>query len=167
MTVTPAVQATITRILAHEGGIADVGDGMGVTRFGQAPAWLEEWGLPIPADAREAALNYGEWMGRTGLADLCDVDDDLGYLVTDWAVHSGLRVAVQALQRLVGVSADGVIGPLTLAAVEAAHRRRLVRQVVGAQARFFGALLASDTVDRRKWARGWLNRLADKIEAIP
>lgn len=165
--MTPAVQATITRILAHEGGIADVGDGMGVTRFGQTPAWLEQWGLPIPTDAREAALNYAEWMGRIGLADLCDIDGDLGYLVTDWAVHSGHQTAIRELQRLVGVATDGVIGPITLAAVEQAGRRMLIRRFVGARGRHLGSLLASETVDRRKWARGWLNRLADLIEAIP
>ena len=46
-----------------------------------------------------------------------DLPDGLDFAVFDTAVNTGPREASRLLQRLVGVSADGVIGPATIQAV--------------------------------------------------
>lgn len=97
MTPAPAVDAAIARILEDEGGVQDVGDGKGVTRYGQTQLWLDDNGFVPPTSVADAAMNYATWMERTRLADLCARDALVGYLVTDWAVHSPLAVAISGL----------------------------------------------------------------------
>ena len=157
----------IERVLEHEGGIADVGDGQGLTRFGQTPAWLERWGYLPPVGPAEAMANYADWMRKLSLDAVADLDVEVGFLVTDWAVHAGHHAAIKGLQRALGVVTDGLIGPKTLAALEDAPRRPLTRQVLAYRLREMGTILASSQPDRRKFARGWLNRMADQIERLP
>jgi lysozyme family protein len=167
--VTPAsVQYAIDRILEAEGGVADVGDGKGLTRFGQTPQWLDDNGFIPPSNAADAAINYETWMQRTGLVDICIADRIVGYLVTDCAAHSGLYRAIVILQKALGVRADGVMGPRSQAAFRAvAGQPSLARSVYAERLRFVGELLWSEKADRRRWARGWLNRLADQVMDLP
>lgn len=163
-----AVQFAIDRILEAEGGIADVGDGKGITRFGQTPAWLEDNGFVPPSNAADAAENYAEWMKRTRLAEISDIDRTLGWLVADFAVHSNPGPAIAALQRALDVKDDGVLGPVTMAHLRVKSGQPLLaRRFVAERMKFVGALLGSMKHDRRKFARGWLNRLADHVEALP
>jgi lysozyme family protein len=67
----------------------------------------------IPEEHLLAIYGQGYW-------DKCKCDDlpsGLDVCVFDWAVNSGPRRAVRALQELVGVTPDGEMGPKTLAAV--------------------------------------------------
>lgn len=164
--MTPNVATAIDRILISEGGIADVHDGKGITRFGQTPDWLSANGLPVPTTPLEAAENYATWMARTRIDEVCNFNATVGYLVADYAVHSGERVAIEAFQRALGVQADGVIGPVTLRALTLVEPGKLARKVIAQRMRFIGTLLGSSTKDRRIYARGWLNRLAEQVETI-
>lgn len=49
-----------------------------------------------------------------------ELPDGLDFAVFDMAVNAGPQEAIRLLQRLVGVPADGVMGPATLAAVKEA-----------------------------------------------
>lgn len=53
----------------------------------------------------------------------------VAYLTLDNAVNAGRRRAAQWLQRSVGVKADGVIGDITLSAVEKANQRDLIGEI--------------------------------------
>lgn len=166
--MTPTIAAVIDKILEDEGGIADVGDGKGVTRFGQTPRWLADNDLPIPHTSEDAKHNYAVWMQRFRLSDLCERDAWSGWIVTDTAVHFGERTAIRMLQRALIVSVDGVIGPETLQRFHAVAGTRVFRlKFLAQKIRAYGDLLASDTVDRRQWARGWLNRYAEQVESLP
>lgn len=156
----------VGRILEREGGIADVGDGKGVTRFGQTPQWLEAHGFPAPETPEQAAANYGRWLARTRIAEVIHYDVTLGDLLADFATHSGEDAAISALQRVLRVLDDGVIGPITLAALRKHPPHVLARKFLAERLRFIGNLLASTKTDRRVWARGWCNRIADQIETL-
>ena len=94
----------IRRILDREGGVADVGDGKGVTRWGQTPGWLSDFDLPTPTNEAEAAENYATWLRVTGLERLLQPRADaLADTVIDLAVHSGHVTAIKSLQKAVGV----------------------------------------------------------------
>lgn len=166
--MTPAVGRVIDRLLDDEGGIKDVGDGKGVTRFGQTPAWLSQHALPVPLTRDDAQHNYDVWMSRLRFSDLIERDELVGWIVADMGVHFGEGVAIRTLQRVLKVGVDGVIGPKTLAAYVAVSGTRAFRQkFLAEKGRAYGALLASEVIDRRKWARGWMNRYAEQIEALP
>jgi lysozyme family protein len=154
----------IARILLREGGVADVGDGKGATSYGQTPGWLADWGFQTPENDVQAAVNYRRWMQLLRLDQVCELDLELGDGVADFAVHSGHTESIRALQRAVNVPADGVIGPATLAAIQKAPQGTAVRFECQ-RLRFVGKLLGSKKIDRRKYASGWCNRLADRIES--
>lgn len=156
----------VSRVMVREGGIADVGDGKGITRFGQTPEWLVQFGLPAPNTVAQAAANYLTWLVRTRLIALCDVADDLADSTIDFAVNAGHPTAIKALQTGLRLQADGVIGPETEAAITRADRPRLARLVLAGRMRHYGGIIARDPAKHGKFARGWMNRLAAQIETL-
>lgn len=160
-----AAGVVIARVIEREGGIADVGDGKGVTSFGQTPAWLDSLGLPAPKTVEEAAANYRTWLVRTKLIGVCDEPDAFADGTVDWAVHAGHAVAIRALQKSLGVPADGILGPETQEAIDGCDRTLMGRKVVAARVRSLGRLIA-DRPTNARYAAGWMNRLADQIEAL-
>ena len=86
----------------------------------------------------------------------------------DACVNTGVAQAAKFLQRTVGTRDDGVIGPLTLAALASALEHespgalatRLARQRIP----FYRALVKRDP-DQRVFLSGWLNRV-NKVEQI-
>lgn len=144
-------------IMAREGGVADVADGKGETRWGQTPGWLLRFHLPSPQSADEALANYIAWGKVTHLAHLCDPPDALAAQLLDWAVHSGEHIPVTTLQRLLGVAADGKVGPKTITAVYLAHRPRVARDLFAKRCTYVGILLKAP--GNLRYSGGWLTRL--------
>lgn len=162
----PAVAELIRRVLVREGGVADVGDGKGVTRYGQTTQWLREWDLPVPTNETEAAENYRHWLAATKLDLLVgDEADALADAVIDLAVHSGHVVAILALQRAVGVATDGVIGPRTFAAAQV-NRARAAAGVMAWRMEQQGRLIARDPDRYGRYALGWARRNAEHVKAL-
>lgn len=155
----------IDAVLAIEGGVADVGDGMGVTRWGQTERWLTEYGLPIPTTVHEAHANYRRWLDLTNLIVLCDRPDAVAYIVVNFAVHSHARTAIRALQTAIGATPDGVLGPKTEAALARLSRTRLALIIVAAQTRQGTRAIERDH-SKAVFAAGWGNRWADSMERI-
>lgn len=166
MTRDEAAGVILQRVIEREGGIADVGDGKGVTRWGQTPAWLQACGFASPATVADALANYRTWLVRTRLIAVCDMPDAFADAVVDWAVHSGHVAAIRALQIALGIRADGMIGPETEAAIEATDRRRMAAKIVGARVRFIGRTVTTSPTQYARFAAGWMNRLAGQIEAL-
>lgn len=161
-----AVDVLIQRILVREGGIRDVGDGMGVTRFGQTPVWLSQFGLPAPTTPEQAAENYRLWLSKTALTLVIGpVADDLADIVLDIAVMSDFRKAIKALQQALHVAVDGGLGPTTVAALAAADRKRLARDVIAWDMEYQGRLVTLDP-SRARYAAGWANRMADHVRRL-
>jgi lysozyme family protein len=162
----------IALVLGWEGDIKDVGDGQGVTRFGQTPRWLAQFGFEPPETRDQAVANYRTWLVRTGLIGLCDYPDTLALAVIDWAVHSGHVTAIRGLQRALDLPADGIYGPETQTAVDrldsargARSRRSVAVHVLAARMRFVGRLVTDRPADAR-FAAAWSNRLADQVERL-
>lgn len=159
------IDVIVEQVLWWEGGVRDVGDGRGVTAFGQTPDWLTRWKLPTPRSRSQAAENYRAWLRESGLSVVCAADDALALLVVDWAIHSGESLAVKALQRQIGVVADGVIGPKTRAAIpETPDARLLVAlRLLADRMRQQGKLITRRPMNAA-YAYGWANRLADHLD---
>ena len=56
--------------------------------------------------------------------------------VFDGAVNQGVKTAIRIMQRVLGVKDDGVVGPVTLAAVERADKDRALRYMVARLMRY-------------------------------
>ena len=110
----------IRELIDDEGGYVDHPDDPGgPTKYGITLKWLRRirphW---TRADLRRMTLEDAEgiyleyWFEGPRIAEL---PSGLRAAVLDFAVHSGRKRAIRYLQRILGVSEDGVIGVLTLA----------------------------------------------------
>lgn len=59
--------------------------------------------------------------------------DAVAFALLDFAVNSGVGAAVHALQHVLGLTADGVMGPKTVHAVQVAPPKSLVRDLFEAR----------------------------------
>lgn len=87
--------------------------------------------------------------------------EELRYDLFDAAVNHGQHTAIKLLQRAVAETDDGVLGPLTLQAVQSVEPHRLL-------ARFNGQRLIAytDLPIWRRFGRGWALRVAHNLLRI-
>ena len=161
-----ACRAIIADILTAEGGIADVGDGAGVTRYGQTDDWLTMWSLPVPTSAAQAGDNYRSWMARTHLDELSGINLPVAHLVIDSAVNEGLSRAVRSLQGALGVAQDGIIGPQTLTTFAHADPIRIGALVAEARWTHYVQLAVGDPARNLPYLQGWMKRLWPQVLAV-
>lgn len=115
--------ACLKEVLKHEGGYADhPADPGGATNRGVTKRVWEEWvGHEVTKDDIKAlTVEDVTPLYRKRFWDACKCDNlhaGVDYVVFDVAVNSGTGRAAKFLQEAVGVTADGSIGPRTLAAV--------------------------------------------------
>lgn len=158
----------VDRVIAREGGVAQVVGETWITRWGQTPQWLATFKLPTPISVEEAHDNYVAWLHLTRLDRLIgETPDVLADVVIDYAVHSGHTTAIRALQDAVNVPADGVIGPVTLEAVRIdSDRRRAAALIIAARSEHQGRLIARKPQQFAIYALGWARRQAEFIRAL-
>jgi lysozyme family protein len=148
-------------IFKAEGGYSDTpGDPGGPTNFGITLATLKAYeGNPnltaqdvknlTPATAKEIyRSNYWNRMQCGALPAGLDLE------VFDFGVNAGPGEAVKALQRIVGVTADGSIGPITLAAIGQFKPRDLISQYSEARLAYYKGL------NNPEFEQGWTARVA-------
>jgi len=83
--------------------------------------------------------------------------DGIDLSMTDWAINSGPSVPIKAAQKRVGVAADGIMGPLTLAAIQRQDTYTLNKQINEDRMAFFKSL-----GDFKHFGRGWTIRVTGK-----
>lgn len=89
-------------------------------------------------------------------------DAALRAFLIDAGVQHGTAIAVKLLQDAVGATADGKLGPRTLAALAAAQPARLAYlETFARRLRFYGRILERDRT-QRKYAAGWFIRIASQ-----
>jgi lysozyme family protein len=82
--------------------------------------------------------------------------EDISGLVFDAAVNQGPHVATLILQRAAGVTDDGIIGPVTLAAVRAKGIQHLRRDYTA-----YRLLAYASTTNFQVYGKGWFVRAVD------
>lgn len=154
--------SALALLLEHEGGFSDHPDDRGgATRFGITEAVARRVGYR--GDMRELPLELAE---RIYLEEYWkpiraeELPHGVRYVVFDAAVNSGVGQAIKWLQRAVGVTADGVIGPVTLAAVNQYPAESLRLAFLAQRLRFMAGL-----PNWPAFGRGWARRVADLMEA--
>jgi lysozyme family protein len=79
----------------------------------------------------------------------------LQYIVFDGCINQGPGWTIKALQKLSGVKADGVIGPLTANAAKDVHLVAMISK------RYNRYVFIARYRNNKKFLKGWLNRLED------
>jgi lysozyme family protein len=146
----------IDRVLIHEGGDADdPRDAGGRTRWGISQRTYPTLDIAMLTRAEAIALYRRDfWTPLQGDA----LPPALAFQALDAAVNHGVGRTVRWLQRLVGVRVDGQLGPLTLAAIQAADQRVLIQRLL--------ALRLDLYVEHERFAafgRGWTRRIAENL----
>jgi lysozyme family protein len=147
----------INRVLGAEGGYANnPADPGGETNWGISKRSYPK--CDIKGLTREVAveLYHRDFWVPAGCEAL-----PLGIAsqLLDFAVNSGIRVAVCALQRAVGVADDGVVGPHTRAAIAAAEPHDLVMRLLAQRLRFMAGLKGWPA-----FGAGWARRVAQQLD---
>lgn len=149
------------RLLGHEGAYSfHPDDPGGETMWGVTVNVARENGYTgpmksLPVDVAKAIYKKRYW--DTVRAD--DLPPAIRYHVFDAAVNSGVTQAGKWLQRAVGVSDDGHVGPITFNAARAAPPDAVIRRMNANRLRFM-----TDLKNWPSFSRGWARRIADLLE---
>jgi len=153
----------VAGLIAREGGYSDhPADHGGPTKYGITARELGRWRrLGRPATAAEVRA-----LSTTEAGDLYRAwyvepfrliaDEHLRAACVDFGVTSGVTTAAVALQQLLGVPADGVVGPQTAAAAAAAGRH-LANAYVAARVRYLERIVDRDP-SQLVFLHGWIRR---------
>jgi len=169
-----AVDQYIDRVLEREGGYVDhPRDRGGPTNHGITMNTLASWrGQAVSeGDVRRLTKEEARDIYRTrywfapGFGSL-GVSDLLAEAVFDTAINSGPARAIRMLQRCVGVTDDGVIGPITTQGIQRTHPAKLCARYLAHRGLFYGEIIGRDG-SQSVFRNGWANRLAEFIERMP
>jgi lysozyme family protein len=153
--------AAFDLLLKHEGGFSDhAADPGGKTRYGITEAVAREVGYR--GDMRELPLELAKRVYKDKYWDAVKAEQlppAVRYVVFDAAVNSGPSQSSKWLQRALGVTDDGVIGPKTLTAANAANPDSLRMRLLGQRLRFMAGL-----ANWPAFSRGWAIRIASLME---
>jgi len=149
-------------ILKHEGGFVNHKlDPGGMTNLGVTKKVWEEWvGKPVGEKEMRALTPdtvgpmYKKKYWDAVKAD--DLPDGLDYLMFDFAINAGPGRAIKTMQKAIGSTPDGAIGPKTMAALKAANQNELVAKFSAEKEAFYRSLPTFAT-----FGKGWLRRVAE------
>lgn len=147
------------RLIGHEGGyVADSRDPGGETKYGVSKRSYPGEDIRNLTLARAKQIYLRDFWGPAG----CDtVPEGIRFDLFDMAVNSGVKAAVRTLQRTVGEIPDGVLGPLTLQALQSVDPMRVAVRF-NAQRLVFMASLPNWPA----FGRGWANRIASNLMSL-
>jgi lysozyme family protein len=146
-------------LIGHEGGYVNHPDDPGgETKFGISRRAHPTENIAGMTLERAKEIYRRDYWGPAG----CDaVPASLKFDLFDTAVNAPVREAIKMLQRAVGETPDGILGPRTLQAAQSMDPERLV-------ARFNGWRLdyLNDLKTWPSFGRGWAQRVAENLKRV-
>ena len=151
-----------------EGGFADDpldkgGATMAGVTIGTYTEYRKKKGLPAPTVEELKRISQNEWMDifKTLYWTRWQADNILSQpiadILVDWVWSSG-KYGITIPQRILGVEQDGVVGPKTLAALNARDPRQLFEELKQARAQYIDDI-CKRTPTNERFRKGWMNRL--------
>lgn len=152
-------------ILKWEGGFANhPNDRGGATNKGVTIATFRHYYGKDATVEQLKAMTDGQWetIFRKGYWNPFKGDDiacqSIANICVDWAWGSGAVTAIKQVQRLFGVAVDGVVGNITLGAVNNADPEKLFEKIKSARLAFVEAIVKRDA-SQQVFLKGWRNRI--------
>lgn len=148
-------------VLKSEGGFVNhPSDPGGMTNLGVTKAVWEQWvGHPVDEKVmRNLTAEYVAPMYKKKYWDSCGCDNlakGLDYAVFDFAVNAGPGRSIKTLQSAIGCVPDGVIGPKTLAAINASDVSKLIKSFSTEKSAYYKGLKTYPV-----FGKGWENRIS-------
>lgn len=153
----------VTKVLKHEGGYVDhPSDPGGATNYGITIAVARENGYG--GSMKDLPLDLAKKIYRAKYWDSVQADklpSGVRFAIFDYAVNSGPMASIRALQRVLGIMDDGILGPRTIAAASDMDGNRLAARLNGYRLKFMTDLKVWPT-----FSRGWARRIAENLMEI-
>jgi len=146
-------------VLVHEGGyVNNKNDRGGMTNLGVTRRVYEDWvDRPVSEqEMRDLTPDDVAPIYRKNYADRIHFDSlpsGVDWACLDWAINSGASRPAKAIQRAVGATTDGVIGPKTLQLVAEKDPKFIIDYVYTVRQAFYESL-----DDYKHFGRGWTRR---------
>lgn len=165
----------IKEIIDREGRVYTEDDNDPPTKFGiTIGAWAEYVGHSVTKEDIKALREFEDaypfyYREHVTKPRFDQIEDEwLRIFLIDTGVLQGTRTAVKLLQKIVGTTPDGVLGPVTLVALERYDRTLLKKQlIVSRMHALIGCALNDPKLPRQyltstdlEWLHGWWNRVA-------
>lgn len=156
-------ERSLTQVLKHEGGYVNhPNDPGGETNKGVTKAVYDDYrkskGLPVRSVKKLEQVELQD-IYRARYWNLIKGDKlppGVSYAVFDGAVNSGVSQSAKWLQRALGVKADGIIGPATIAAVNSySSASRLIDGILDQRMKFLRSLKTWPS-----FGKGWARRVS-------
>ena len=148
------------RLMKHEGGYVNhPKDPGGETMWGVTKRVAQAHGYhgpmrQLPKATAQKIADKSYWQAIHG----DELPRSVAWQLVDAAYNHGNKQAVKFLQRAIGASADGLIGPRTLAAVKAMDSNDIIFRFNAERLEFYTNLGAWAT-----FGRGWTRRVAGNL----
>lgn len=146
------------RLIGNEGDYSnDPRDPGGETRYGISKRAYPNVDIKqLTLEEAKAIYRRDYWSAIRG----DDMPDAVAFEVFDAAVNHGTTTAIRILQRALGVSADGVIGAVTLATAQATDPERFRMKFNAARLDYYTELPTWPA-----FGKGWVRRVANNLRA--
>lgn len=150
------VSGWLTRILGSEGGYVDnPADPGGETRWGISKRSYPDLDIKTLTIDAAAAIYVRDYLAPLRAAEM---PPSVTFQLLDFAINSGVDRAVVCLQRAVGATADGHIGPATVAAVARHTAADVVMLLLAERMEFMTGLSVWP-----QFGKGWARRIAQNL----
>lgn len=163
--LTPEVEAGLIGTREQRRAVGYVNDPFdrgGETKFGVAKKANLDLNITTLTWAQAKDVYYR----RYWLEGRCDrLPARVAVLHFDGCVNHGVRRASLYLQQAVGAHADGVIGPMTIRAVQAADEFVTCQRICDLREQFYKNIVARDSTQGR-FLRGWLRRITEMRDFV-
>jgi lysozyme family protein len=152
----------LAAVLEHEGGFVNhPKDPGGMTNLGVTKRVWETWVGKAVSEADMRALTPATVapMYRKQYWDAVKGDElpsGLDYLMFDFAINAGVSRAIRTMQKAIGTTPDGAIGPKTMQALRDADPDALIAKFSDEKEAFYRSLPTFAT-----FGKGWLRRVAE------
>lgn len=151
-------------VLKNEAGfVNDPDDRGGATNYGITQKTLSDYMSHevtvddvrnIPMDVVRKIYKQEYW-DRLKLDHV--IDKQLAFALFDQCVNRGIRRVAEQIQEIVGVKVDGVIGPITIKAINAFDSSKAIIEFVKKAQISYIRIVEGDK-DQLKFLRGWITR---------
>lgn len=143
-------------ILRHEGGyVNDSQDAGGETKYGISKRAYPKEDIKALTVERAGQLYKRDYWDKIKGDNL---PEPIAVMVFDFAVNAGVRRAVRMMQRLLGVTADGIIGEKTISAAKKCNADDFVTDYASERVNYYMMLKTF-----KRFGGGWLRRTKETL----